>query len=149
MSEPLATIKKMVGHHIKRFDEDITYIKETLSKLKVLSNSSDKELTNLIIESKILRTIDKIDDLFRDIIFLPERLKNVFSVVEGEPSYKRFEKRLNELIPLRDQIDKYLDKLVSIRDELSFLRDYIIDDIFYQLNVDELDEFLIKNFLEE
>jgi hypothetical protein len=148
MSEPLATVKEMVKYHIKRFNEDITYINESLSELKTLNNFNDKELTKLMLGGRVLRIIDEIDENFRDVIFLPERLKNVFSVMEGEPSYKRFEKKINELIPLRDQIDSYLDKLTEIRFNLEIFKDNMIYEISDRINIDELDDFLIKYFLE-
>jgi hypothetical protein len=147
----LTYVKGKVEDKIKELDTNITSIKNFLSELKELSNSNDKELTKLMLNRKILRIIDKIDDIFDDIIFIPERLKSDFFPLEGEPFYKRFEKLINEMIPLRDQFEKYLYKPSEIRFDLEVYRDNIIYEISDRINidVDEIDDFLIKYFLEE
>jgi len=153
-------IKEAVEYDIKRFDNYITYIKEYLSKLKEFSNSNDKELTKLMLSGRILRVMDGINALFHDIISPRYFEYHIFSVIEGQPSYKRFrkqlnewfEKKLNELNPLREQINEYLNTLSDIKAILGVRRDEIADEISYEISdkidIDELDELLIKQVLE-
>jgi len=157
-------IKEAVEYDIKRFDSYITYIKERLSKLKEFSNSNDKELTKLMLSNRILRVMDGINALFHDIISPRYFEYHIFSVIEGQPSYKRFGKqlnewfekklneRLNELNSLRKQIYEYLSTLSDIKVNLEIRRDEIADEISYEISdkidIDELDELLIKQVLE-